>query len=474
MSLVAYYTMSEPAGSTRANDTSGNNAPPLVAWDYPYFPSGQNAPAFGAAGLSTDDLTAVQFANTASKASQPLRAELAPTTLGGVGFFLSATGVGSHVVFEDVANVTHGGTGDLQMTWDDTSGLVAVPKTGSTVTAALAADGAIHHVFLKQDGGDILLYVDGVLKSTAAGTLGTLGPLIIGEAGAGPAGTNALTIAHFAVFSTAPTADRIADMADAGLTGFAGEAAHLRLARYAGYAGIPSAEYSFDAAAVTPMAHIDTTGQTPMELMQKVATTDGGVLYDGADGTLTYRARTVRYNSATALTLDVAAGEVEATYQPKLDRSALINKVTATITDGTYSVTAQNTTSSDEYGTHSNADLELATTNQDEAHAAAWWRVNTYSEPSVRAPQLGVKLAKLNSARQAAILALEVGDKITVTNLPSQSDASTKSFFVEGYTETITDSEWLIEFNVSPTTGFEVWEIDHPVYGQYDAWPIAY
>ena len=77
-------------------------------------------------------------------------------------------------------------------------------------------------------------------------------------------------------------------------------------------------------------------------------------------------------------------------------------------------------------------------------------------------------------ARQAAVLAVDVSDKVTVSNLPSQSDAATKSFFIEGYTETITDSTHRIDFNVSPKTGFEVWEVGHATYGQYDAFPISY
>ena len=68
----------------------------------------------------------------------------------------------------------------------------------------------------------------------------------------------------------------------------------------------------------------------------------------------------------------------------------------------------------------------------------------------------------------AAILDLNVGSKISVINLPSQSDASTKSFFMEGYAERIGPETHHFEFNVSPTTGFDVWVLDDATYSVLD------
>lgn len=367
------------------------------------------------------------------------------------------------------------------------NGTTSDSATGTTNVA----DGQLHTiVYVKTAAGDDSLYVDGIdqeIGNVSGGAAGSEGQAFaVGNAylAAGiTAGTAAVLqtgikgwLGRFALLDGAATAAQVAgyDQLVRLDRGYSGETAVARLTRYAGYAGIPAAEYSFDTAATTPMDGISTAGQTPIELMHKVEATDGGVLYDAPDGTLTYQARTVRYNATTALTLAAGGSEVQTGYAPKLDRSSLINKVTAATTDGTYSVTAENTTSSDDYGVHSPGDLELATTDADEAHAAAWWRVNTYSEPAPRAPQLGVALAGLAAARQTAILALKVGQKVAVSNLPSQSDAASKSFFVEGYTEAITDSQHRIDFNVSSATGFDVWEVGHATYGQYDAYPIAY
>jgi hypothetical protein len=354
-----------------------------------------------------------------------------------------------------VSLVSYGGI-DLQV--DLTGGVASVSQLvsgGPTVN-----DGLIHHAALTVSGGTARLYVDGVEVDSGASAATSSGTLYVG-----PLEVKNATLAHVALFTTAPSATRILAHANSGDDGFAGETAEARLVRYAAFAGIPTAEQSISTAADTPMAHIDTTGQTVLSLLQKVAETDGGVLYDARDDLLTYAARSARYNAAAAVTL--TAGQVEASYTPKLDRSSIINEVVATIADGSdpqETVTAIDQDSYDDYGPHRD-DIELATTDADEAHAAAWWRVNTYGEPQARAPHLGVEIAHLSTALQASILGLNVGDKITITGLPSQSDASSKSFFVEGYAERIGETAQHFDFNVSPAEPFNVWILGDATYG---------
>jgi hypothetical protein len=50
----------------------------------------------------------------------------------------------------------------------------------------------------------------------------------------------------------------------------------------------------------------------------------------------------------------------------------------------------------------------------------------------------------------ASLLALELGDLITISNLPSQAPASTMTFFVEGIAETIGFESNLLTLNLSP------------------------
>ena len=58
-------------------------------------------------------------------------------------------------------------------------------------------------------------------------------------------------------------------------------------------------------------------------------------------------------------------------------------------------------------------------------------------------------------------------------NLPTQAPASTLTFFIEGYTETIGNSSYEFDFNVSPTTGYDVWVLEDATYGAYDTYPLS-
>jgi hypothetical protein len=461
-----YWPLSDIAGSvTAAADASASSDAALTV-------DGEHgvatAPTFGRAGLATGPQTAAAF-DLDDELVGPLL-NLAQWSVS--GFILPAT-VPSEtegVVFNTWIPLD-GDTRYTQDTFLAHPGGITIDDGGSTILTYTVSSGSLgdapHHFAVTYDGATSRLYVDGEEVATGTGSAmvgyGTVGSNVYADTD--------FAAQHYAIHDRALTADEVLAIANAGLG--VGETAVDRLERYAAYADVPSAEYSFDADAVTPMTVFDTTGSSAMELMQKVAETDGGVLFDAPDGTLTYQGRENRYNATAVLTLDAAGSEVGASYAPKLDRSALINRVTATADSGAYSVTAENTASIDEYGVHSPGDLELLTTDTNHAHAAAWWRVNTYGEPSIRAPQLGVEIAALSAARQATILGTGIGEKVTVTGLPSQSDSSSKSFFVEGYSESITDSLHRIDFNVSPAAGFDVWEIEHATFGQYDAYPIA-
>lgn len=219
----------------------------------------------------------------------------------------------------------------------------------------------------------------------------------------------------------------------------------------------------------TPIAHLPTAGRAPLELMRDVEAVDGGVLFDAADGTLTYQDRSYRYNATSVLTFDASTQEVEADFAPKLDRSTLINEATATTADG-YEYTYTDTASQDDYGQHSDS-RQLATTSRAEAEGWATWTVNAYSEPASRAPTVSVDITPDTGARQAAVLGLEIGDRVTISNLPAQAASSSQGFFVEGYAETIVEGVLhQLTFNLSPTSPWDsIFRLDDPSLGQLDA-----
>jgi len=449
---VAYYTLGEAAGATAASDSSGNAQVPALTQT-----GSGTAVTFGnATGPGTDGLTAATFAG-----GKYLRATLpasAPTRWSYVLWFNTSSTAANMVVVEQSV---------IQI---DLTGRVATvsPALNSTATYN---DGATHMAALVIDtvGNTSELFVDGgsVATGTAAGVeFGT--NLSVGSSDL------AGVLAHVAIYTSALSSARVLAMYGAGLNGFAGETPAARLTRYASYAGIPATEVSFETGMVPDLAHIDTTGVTALEMMRKIEATEEGVLFDAADGTLTFHARNHRYSATPAFTLDVASRHIERGLSPRLDRAGIRNDVTATLTDGTASAHAFSQTSIDAYGP-ARESLDLATANAEEPFQHANWLVGQYAEPRPRVSQLGViNLVSLPAALTQAILTAGVGTRFRVTGMPTQAEKATQDYYIEGYSESIGPARHAITLNVSQAEPFDVWTVEDPVLGQYDAYPIAF
>lgn len=484
---VAYYTLGEPEGAQSAADQGSATFGPLSVL-------GSKAPlVFGTAiGPPTDDLTAVQL----NSAGIPGAQYLATTQDGGV-----YTGGGAPQCSMEVFFVIGPGSPPDQAPlffWENTAtdsstlGLFVDAATGSLVggqseygnvnlvyTPSSVCDGRLHHavVTLNSAATRIDLYLDGVLvgSDTTVTDGNSATPqhrLLVGRWTINDQYyRTTATIAHAALYDYQLSAAQVIAHAAAGFTGYQGETAGARIRRLASYASIPSAEVSTPDTTY-PVDFSNTTGASAMDAMRKVEATEGGVLYDARDNTLTLRGRVARYNTASAFTLSMALHQVEADVSPTLDRTQLINDATATATDGS-TARAYNQASINDYG-YARTSIEVLASN-DAAYQAASWLVYLYSTPSPRIPALSVDLLPLPLATQQLLLSADIGTRFTVSSLPTQAAASTMDFFIEGYTETIGSASYSITFNVSPVTGFDVFALDDPVRGVLDStYPLAY
>jgi len=487
---IAYYTLGEAAGATRAADVTGNTQGSLVRTQ---LGPGGGSLSFGVdGGPETDQLTALQVIPPAAPtAGLYLRAALAgftdPRNFTFEIFHSTSTTNDSGIIcqvlqqgFESDVSTTAGGSfglstigaiPDLAAGWSLVNATVGAITIFQDVTEGVS-DGALHHCAVTGDGTTFTMFYDGTAQvDTDTIPAGTWTPATLTVAAMPEtAAVSEGIFAHVVLFASELSDARIAAHAEAGLTGFAGETPAARLARYAVYAGVPAAETDFETGDLPNLAHIDTTGKTALACMREVETAEGGVLFDAPDGTLTFHDRSHRYGAASMLTLDVGAGELDPSYAPKLDNFGMLNDVTAATTDGTATARVLDQDSIDTYGPYRQS-LELATTNANEPLDRANWLTGNYGEPSTRVPTLTVELAKLTAARQAAVLAVGVGDRITLTNLPDQSDAASKVFYVEGYSERLAGVGGLhtIEFNLSPAAVQDVWILGDATYGVLDS-----
>jgi len=452
-----YYTLGEAEDSTLASNSSSSVRPSLV----PYGTG--TAVAFAAAtGVGTDGLSAPVF----QSGGKALKAT-GMTDMGGSGdlylecFFNVSVHAGDFFYLAGTTGM------NLHVS---AAGKLATENFGGLASAASVVDGLTHHAALVYLDTSAVLYLDGVSVASAvvgAGSGTTAGTVFAGPATPLSSGST-YSVSHIAVGTTLSAA-RVAAHAATRTATTTTETATNAIIRLASYGDIPSGEVSGDAG-TNFVYFIDPTGKSVVEVMRSVEETETGVLFDARDNTLTFHGRARRYNSASALTLNVALQEVEAGIIPKLDRSALVNDVTATAWDGT-TARAANQTSIDDYG-YARASLDIAASN-DDAYQAAAWRVGTHGEPASRIPSLGVDLLPLTQVRQDTVFTLDISSKLTLSNLPAQAPATSGTYFIEGYTESIGDMTYTFDFNVSPTTGYDVWVLEDATYGAYDTYPLS-
>lgn len=463
----AYYTMGDAEGSTQAGNGAETQQPPMS------FAGTGASPVFGnATGPGTDGLTSVSFnagKYLAVVFDQPVVAA-ADTTYTWEFFFNTSTTALQRLgrlntPNADTAQAFITAAGKLNILSNADGGAIYY----DLITAATVSDGATHHALVRAtiSGGDLVstLYLDGaqVDTDTYVGFPGFTGMNRLSAGGADGLAAMTGVLTHVAVTAgtTELTAARVDAHSDSGLNGFSGESSGNRIRRLALYAGVPDSEITFETGLSTSIANQLTNGKTALALMNDVVITESGVLFDAGDGELTFHGRSHRYNAASVLTLSAAVGEI-LSMQPQLDDQGLVNDMTASREAG-ITVRAVDQDSILDYGLYRNS-IALLTTSDAEVQDAANWKVFTGSQPQVKVPMVEVDLGQASSAQKTAILAREIGDRITITDLPVQAPAPVMDFFIEGITERIDEARYTVAFNMSPAALSGVWQLDSPVY----------
>ena len=337
--------------------------------------------------------------------------------------------------------------GTVGATFYDASAAASIQAVGYPLVDL--NDGAPHWITAKKSGNTITVYVDGVsvASDTNAGTSWTGGPYAITAAQVTGGGTEVpaeAAHAHLAIFNSALSAAQILNHADAALNGYNTETADERLLRITGYVGIEQVDMD---PATEPIANIDTTGAAVVDVMRKIEATDGGVLFDARGGALSYRPRSARYTATSAVTLSFDDQEVEAVGL-RHDKTGLVNDVNADYVGGSIHLTDQ--TSRDAYGTQT-LSMDMATELEGVAYSRASWELAMFADPLTRSTDLGVvNLAQLNTAKLSAVLGLDVGSMVTVSDWPAQAPASSIDYFIEGYSESFGLESHHLTFNVTP------------------------
>ena len=330
-------------------------------------------------------------------------------------------------------------------------------------------DSGLHHLRfqLTKSGSDtqFAVYIDGTLRSS--GTMA--GYVLNGWSQFNLRYTRyvnqtVMNIAHIACWANANAAQipAIADTVAAAF-GYAGETAAARIQRVCDEGGIPVTIIG-DPAVSTQMG--PQFAEPRLAQIRDAEQTDFGILAETRDElALLYRTRASMYAQTPAVTIDYSAKVVAPPFEPVDDDESTRNDVTASRRDGgSYNLRLTSGPMSvqdppagigqyeDEVTVNVQTDAQLA-------GAASWWlKLGTLD--AARFPSVTFDLAadeiQNDPALLEAILSLEVGDRMPITNIQAADIPDDVDLIIQGYTETLDNVTWTITFNCAPGVPYQV------------------
>lgn len=211
---------------------------------------------------------------------------------------------------------------------------------------------------------------------------------------------------------------------------------------------------------------------TLLNLLDTMANSDFGILTEmrGAFG-LAFRTRASMYNQTAMLDLNYSGGQVSPPLEPTDDDQQTRNDVTVTRDAGAQaeaqlSSGRMSVLSPDQGGVGIYASQVTVSLAYDSLLAdAASWLVSTGTINETRYPVVTVEIANPGvTSLDAAILDVDIGDRITISNPKTGQTPDQITQIVRGYTETIEPFTHTLAFNCSPESPYEVARCDTASY----------
>lgn len=279
-----------------------------------------------------------------------------------------------------------------------------------------------------------------------------------------------MAVGHYAVFDT------ITDSAmSAAMNGHSGETPTERIDRLA-------SEESFTA--VTPF---DTTyeytmgpqtSNTILSLLQEAEDVDQGILSEPRDAVaVAYRDLGSMYNRDAVLTLDYSQHELSDSLNPADDDRYTRNDITISRTNGsserqTLSTGALSTQAPPSgVGTYTES-LTIPVETDDQLPYLTGWRLHLGTVDEARYPDIRLNLRHStftgSVSMMDAALKLNLGDRITITNLPSWMPPGDIDVIVVGMQETLGIRERDLVITCAPQSPYNVAITDEDAYGRAD------
>jgi hypothetical protein len=488
--LSVHYALTEPEDSVSAGDTSGRARPTLTI-----VGSGSSI------GFGVDDTpslgTSVEVTQVGPAAigqqgeylGLSTQTQLVPpaSNFGIELLFKKTSGLDVYggalfqINFEGLATTQGPGTNPrafIRALWDNsTDNLIvgadgpfgsdpAPSKTGLT-------DGHWHHLAVYVVAGHLRVYFDGVRTGpTPAFSINVgMNMLYVGGSGADVAPVSAL-IQHFVILTggldgavDAATCDAVVAAHASAALDVTVDSSTERIARLAGLGLIPPAEQALEAGVLQSTAYTSGGDSQVLDAMQATALAEGGTVFADGTGRLVFQNRDHRPLAvAQPPVLTLQAGDYEDDdLTVSVDKQYLKNTATGTRPDGA-TQTASDAVSLAQYEEYGESVTLLVTTDQ-EVLDRLNWIVARYSQPLPRLSSLTIDLLTQPAAFQAAALSLEIGSKVLIGGLPTQSPVASIAAIVEGSVETQGVDRWTLTLNTVSAALYQAWVLEDPTYG---------
>ncbi|MFF5445498.1 carbohydrate binding domain-containing protein [Streptomyces sp. NPDC012888] len=341
-----------------------------------------------------------------------------------------------------------------QLTFEHTA--VGSTLMVDTVDATNLADGQWHHI--AYDEWNQYIAIDGGAPFSGPG-ISLMYALRYASVGTGTTRLWDGAVAHVAMYRSNYDISMHADHYNAGFSGHSGEDADERILRLAGYAGVASVDANGDFSAVASQGE---GGQSALDMMRLVETTESGKLASHRDGHgLLFQSRTVRYNAEPSVTLTYSDLETDSVELP-IDDQKLINTVLASRPGGaTQRVTSAESIAA--FGPYQRSTTILKVTDA-EVIDAGYWLVSRYAIPEPELREIPIQAYSLSTAQYRLLLDADISTVIEVTDMPDEAPASTVTATVEGYRETISQESHEIVYHTSRSVIDAVWVLNSTTY----------
>lgn len=241
------------------------------------------------------------------------------------------------------------------------------------------------------------------------------------------------------------------------ITGFSGETANTRVARIVQEEGI---SFTIVDGSLTRSSELvgPQRVQTLFDIIQNSTDADGGIFYEKRNQRgVVYRDRASLENQTPWLT--VAYADVMDPLEPTDDDQHIQNDVTVSREGGSSARverdepteplnTAEPGDNPDAVGRYP-ASYSLDLDSDDQCEQIAAWKLHLGTWDESRYPVVRVNLAR-NPELIDAATRVDVGDRIQITDPPAWLPPGTIDLMVQGYKETMSQYEWVIEYNCTP------------------------